>query len=182
MHERTWMLKGAFQNKETTIRIQGGFNFEVTAVGTCFSDALGKVSHNLGRKAVEVRKTLCFPELRRVNIASRLDSWIEEEMTFFVWRDPEPEGYLFIYLIPSSTHIFEMDEFLESLLQIAPMAPNLHSWSGSDQGVKDWEVTRVNKNALEVIGQDTKTYLHIGYVGVGANLNQALAGVSQIVR
>lgn len=177
MLKRTLILKGAFQNGKSKIQIRGGHVPDMVTEGPCFSVIMEQVPHLLGKKVTEVRKMLCLPEFRFAGIASRLDSWARRGMIFFIWRNLE--GYFFVYLIPSTSHDLEMDDFLENLLDLA-MAPDIRFWSGKNYDFQDYEVTRVNKNALEVVGQHRNTHIHVGYAGVGVNLREAMNGISSM--
>lgn len=180
MHKRTLRVKGISGDGNTKLQITGQFG-EKTSEGTCVSVALGRALCLIKRGDVEeVKKTLCFDDSNILkNSLSFLDHCVRDGMIFFVWRNLE--GYCFVYLIPSPSRDFEMDDFLENLLDLA-MAPDIRFWSGKNYD-QDYEVTRVNKNALEVLGQHQQhnTHVHVGYVGVGVNLREAISGISSII-
>lgn len=180
MHKRTLMLQGAFQGGKIKIKIKGGVVPDVTTEGPCVLDALEQASCLLGRRAMEVRKTLCFPELKNSGITSRLDSWARKGMIFFVWRSQSK--HLLAFLMPLTSTDFEVDEVLEELLDLTTCVPDLGNCTGRKEGLVSYDITRVTKDALEVIVMyDNPSVPHIGYAGSGTSLSEAIRGVSKIM-
>lgn len=184
MPNNTVVLQGIYHNGKARFKIKGGFFGKIAdpaIENSCVQTAIHQIFSLLGKKADEVKKTLCFNELVSPSVVKYLDYWIKKEkMMFFVWKGQH--GHIFAFFAPFISPSFEIDELLEELLDLTTIDPNLRSCTGAKDDLTSYEVTRASAHALEVIGlQANSDASHVAFVGSGANLDEAIRGVSSIM-
>lgn len=184
MPKKTIVLQGISHNGKVKFKINGGFFGKIadpTIENPCVQTAIHQIFSLLGRKADEIKKTLCFNELVSPSVVNFIDHWIKKEkMMFFVWKGQY--GHIFAFFAPFISSNFEIDELLEELLDLTAIDPKLRSCRGTKDDLASYDVTRTSAHALEVIGQQANSDAsHVAFVGSGTNLSEAIRRVSSIM-
>ncbi|KKT82246.1 MAG: hypothetical protein A3B07_02120 [Candidatus Yonathbacteria bacterium RIFCSPLOWO2_01_FULL_43_27] len=183
MH-RALMLQGLVRHSKAQVRITGilaGKPSDVLVGGYCVKSALDKMPSLLENEAtIEVNRMLCFNEIRSPHVSSFLDYWArEKEMSFFVWKNQQ--GQFLVLFVPASPIHFEVSEFLEEHLGVMSNAPGMRCMVRENKGTLI-DITRVKRNALELFELSNNfSELHVGYIGLGESLREAIRGVSGII-
>lgn len=174
------VLEGSFLEGKGHVKIMGGHlrkPYRMSVVRSSVSVALEYATKYLG-KGRGNGNLISVEEMKDFGNGSEINYWTKEKgMRLLVWRSSE--GCFFVLVMPPSEHPFEVDHFFESIVEVA-MEVN-GPCTGVLEGVVAYDVKKIFPDALEVIADLNRGELHVGWVGVGKTLKDAVRGVSSII-